>query len=339
MLVAAWVYAGPGVAAASSTISIDDAGALIVEEVVVTGRRPGPPLWRVTSAQNTLWLFGTVNPLPRSLEWDDASVTHLLDGAGGLLLPPNLSMSTSNPLRALGMLRRFNAAKKLPKGDSLEDVLPADTLAQWHAVIERFGLKARRYERLKPLFAGEAVLEDALASIGLESDDDLLKALKRLAKRHDVELLTADVAVEIDDGLNYFESITDQDSIACLQTILGALDRDVSAARDRAIAWADGDASGLVEFDTGAVAASCRTTPLDGAGAADARRASRLSWLESAEALLGSHSVSLAVLPIAEIVGEDGLVSALRLRGYEVHGQGTQSSEASHHASQPDNVR
>lgn len=289
---------------------------------MVTGRRPGPPLWRVTSQDSTLWVFGLVSPLPRTLKWDEASLSHLLDGAGGLLLPPTLSMSTSNPLRALGMLRRFNAAKKLPKGVTLQSVLAPETLELWLEVAERYGLKARRYQRLRPLFAGEALLDDALASIGLETDERLLKAIKRLAKRHDVELISADVGVDINEGLGYFESISPANSQACFQAVLGALDKDVAASRGRAIAWADGDAAGLAVTGAGKIHSTCRTTPLDGAGAADARLASRMSWLDSAEALLRGHEVSLAVLPVEEILSQQGLLADLKSRGYEVRGQG-----------------
>ena len=45
-----------------------------IEEIVVIGKRPGPPLWKVTNGDNVLWIFGTLHPLPKSLEWDSESV-------------------------------------------------------------------------------------------------------------------------------------------------------------------------------------------------------------------------------------------------------------------------
>lgn len=44
-----------------------------IEEIVVIGKRPGPPLWKVTNGDSVLWIFGTLHPLPKSLEWDSES--------------------------------------------------------------------------------------------------------------------------------------------------------------------------------------------------------------------------------------------------------------------------
>ena len=34
-----------------------------IEEITVVGRYPGPPLWKVTSGDRTLWLFGDLTPV------------------------------------------------------------------------------------------------------------------------------------------------------------------------------------------------------------------------------------------------------------------------------------
>ena len=44
--------------------------AKLIEEVVVTGIRPGPPLWKVKHEDHVLWVFGTVTPIPKRMEWD-----------------------------------------------------------------------------------------------------------------------------------------------------------------------------------------------------------------------------------------------------------------------------
>ena len=36
-----------------------------IEEVVVSGRRPGPPLWRIKNGENTLWVFAVVDTMPK----------------------------------------------------------------------------------------------------------------------------------------------------------------------------------------------------------------------------------------------------------------------------------
>ena len=48
----------------SGSIASGRANNLVIEEVVVTGKRPGPPLWQVTKGDHTLWLFGTPRLIP-----------------------------------------------------------------------------------------------------------------------------------------------------------------------------------------------------------------------------------------------------------------------------------
>jgi uncharacterized protein YbaP (TraB family) len=50
-----------------------------IEEIVVLGERPGPQLWRVTHGDNTLWLLGILQPLPKRMTWKSAAVEEVLD--------------------------------------------------------------------------------------------------------------------------------------------------------------------------------------------------------------------------------------------------------------------
>src|SRR4051812_3098617 len=47
------------------------------EEVVVEGKHEGPRMWRVTKGDHTLWILGTITPLPRKMEWQSDSVETL----------------------------------------------------------------------------------------------------------------------------------------------------------------------------------------------------------------------------------------------------------------------
>ncbi|NCF33694.1 MAG: hypothetical protein GWP50_09010 [Proteobacteria bacterium] len=54
----------------------------IIEEVVVTGVRPGPPLWKVTHNNHVLWLFGTLSPIPKRMQGDSAAGGCIISAAG-----------------------------------------------------------------------------------------------------------------------------------------------------------------------------------------------------------------------------------------------------------------
>jgi hypothetical protein len=38
-----------------------------VEIIVVTGRRPGPPLWTISNGDNTLWILPLVSTVPKDM--------------------------------------------------------------------------------------------------------------------------------------------------------------------------------------------------------------------------------------------------------------------------------
>src|SRR5262245_61415390 len=69
------------------------------EEMTVTGRYPGPPLWKVTHGDNELWIFGTLAAVPRDITWGSLAVERVIDRADEVLGPPGISAWTSNPFR------------------------------------------------------------------------------------------------------------------------------------------------------------------------------------------------------------------------------------------------
>ena len=56
--------------------------ATTIEQITVIGRYPGPPLWKVTRGEHTLWIFGDLSPVPKGLDWDprNAERVAILDG-------------------------------------------------------------------------------------------------------------------------------------------------------------------------------------------------------------------------------------------------------------------
>ena len=86
----------------------------VIEEVVVVGRRPGPPLWKVEHNGHVLWLFGLVDPVPAKLEWDEASVAHLLTESGALLMPPAVSASVPSSQTTTVMFESGHLSPGIP---------------------------------------------------------------------------------------------------------------------------------------------------------------------------------------------------------------------------------
>ena len=123
----------------------------ILEEVVVVGKRPGPPLWRVKDGDRTLWVFGTLSPLPKSLQWEPQSVDWIVSQSQAYLSAPERSASTRNPIKAIGVLRKLRKLKKLPNSQKLDDVLPAELFRRFADAKARFAPRDDQLLRLRPM--------------------------------------------------------------------------------------------------------------------------------------------------------------------------------------------
>ncbi len=102
-----------------------------IEEIIVIGKRPGPPLWKVTNGDNVLWIFGILHPLPKSLEWDSESVEWVISQSREYLSGISVGLVERNPLKAYRLFRKMKKLRKNPNGETLQDVLPPETYARF----------------------------------------------------------------------------------------------------------------------------------------------------------------------------------------------------------------
>ena len=63
----------------------------VLEEVVVVGRLPGPPLWKVTNGEHVLWILPLVNLYPKKMEWESTRVEALIAGSQEFIFMPRPS--------------------------------------------------------------------------------------------------------------------------------------------------------------------------------------------------------------------------------------------------------
>ncbi len=111
------IFWSPVVSIAALSAALADAET--TEEVVVVGKRPGPPLWKVVKGEHTLFIFGSLDPLPKSLVWDSASVDWIISQSDEFISAPSFGTGTANPFRAIRALREIRKLERLPKGRTM----------------------------------------------------------------------------------------------------------------------------------------------------------------------------------------------------------------------------
>jgi len=302
----------PGAAQASSE-------APTIEEITVIGRYPGPPLWKVTSGNRTLWIFGDLLPVPKGLDWDPRNVERVLDRAGGVIGGPRVSAMTLNPIRLFRLFREARRLARLPEGTTLADQMPPELYARYTALRTRYLPKVKDDdEDLRPALAALRVYGAALDDAGLEVDSDVGKTLERKMRRSRAEEADVLVETEPETELADLKKVTPESELACFESTLASIETDLEGMKERANAWAIGDVDALKRFDYPDSQGNCLQALLSAPGFVELRDALYAKWLGEAEHALATYDTSFSELPMRELIAGDGLLAQLAARGYTV---------------------
>ena len=183
--IAASLALGAGAALAASAQAPADRSA--IEELVVVGRYPGPPLWKVSSGNRTLYVFGELSPVPKGLEWDPRNAERVLDRAEAVIKSPRVSAATLNPIRLFRLFRAVRRLARTPKGTTLADQLPADLYARYAALRARHLGDDDDEVEIRPALAALRLYGAALDDVGLTTDTGIGKKVNRMMRRSRAE--------------------------------------------------------------------------------------------------------------------------------------------------------
>jgi hypothetical protein len=300
-------------------------GAGAIDEVVVIGRMPGPPLWKVSSGDHVLWIFPHILIVPKEMRWESGGVERLIAGAQEYLPMPVAISALAigpNPIKVARAFALYRESIRLPDGQTLADVLPP-------ALYERFGILKARYlprndgiEELVPQEAAKRLANAGFDAENLGPPTLITSTLDRFVRRNDMIRVT-DVSVrEIETvKINELRQVVEAGSgaslseagIACFEQRITYFETSLPHIRRRANAWAQGFVDELV-----ATASRPDETDacVDWSPEVDARM--REQWLSAAEGALANNPRTFAVLALDEVVLPSGLVAELEAKGYTV---------------------
>src|SRR5690606_36542570 len=115
----------------------------------------------------------------------------------------------------------------------------------------------------------------------------------------------------------------DLDDTACLEATIARLEAGTERLRLRANAWATGDHDALrampdLSHDRACAEAALESPVLRKRGADGIREAAAQDWLDAAEKALANNASTCALLPISDLLSDDGYLGLLAARCYEV---------------------
>ncbi len=300
--------------------------AIVLETLVVSGKMPGPGMWKVSRDGHTMWILGTVQPIPRRLEWESEEVAERILAAEKVLMPANVKMDLGiGKFRQLLLLPSLLGARKNPEGEKLRDSVSAEDYARWLVLKDRYMGRRRKVEGFRPVFAASELNGAALKKSGLEYRGLVSPLIERLVKKNDIAVERPLLEIRIEDPKGAIRSFREAqiDDSQCFRQMLDHLEKDLDHMRIRANAWARGDLLTLREVTFTNPSQACLDAVFESRFAKEQgidNLAPRLDalWLESAEKILAEHKTSFAALPMGDLLGKDGQLAVLAARGYVV---------------------
>lgn len=293
------------------------------EEIIITGKVSGPPLWQVRNGDNTLWLFGVMSPLPPGLELDTARLDSVLAETDEVLGLPDFDFNESfGPIKLMRLYGQFRKMRVNEDGKTLEQVLPSDLYQRLLAAKTAHGPRSDKLLKMRPLMAAEMLEGAALKSVGLDEDtDDITKQLRSVMRKHDVKytevVYTTDMSVS--SMMAAMSEVPFDSEVSCLSSMLDSLEGDLDLLKDKAEAWAYGQVGELYATSARSAAkSSCfqaMTTPPE---LQNVMKQAGALWLTHVERALGENRNTFAMLDMQRLLATDGVLETLRERGYEV---------------------
>lgn len=308
-----------------------------MDTVVVSGEQPGPGLWKVSKGDHTLWVLGTLSPLPRDMHWKSHDVEAVISTAQEVIASPQVTVGANMGFfTKLTLLPSLIGVRNNPDGAMLKDVVPADLYAHWSVLKEKYIGRGRKVEKWRPIFAALDLYEAAIGKSGLTDSGLVQKTLEKAAKRAGLTPLAPQVDIAIDDpkaAVKTFKN-TSLDDLDCFRKTLERIDSDLGTMVARANAWATGDLDTLHDLPYTDQLSACKAaiTQTDLArvlGVNDIDARVEQAWVDAATSALAANRVTFAMLPIRYLLDRDGYLSRLRVLGYAVEEPNAASEDGS----------
>lgn len=297
-----------------------------LDTVVVSGALPGPGMWKVSKDGHVLWILGTVNAVPKRMQWESRDVGAVLAQAQEVIWAPSVSMSAKiGFFQGLLLAPRALGARRNPDGKSLQDVVPADMYARWLPLKRKYIGSDRGIEQWRPIFAVDQLYGEAMDDAGLARGGIVAPVVTKAIKTRKLKSTSPQYKLVIADpkaALNEFRQAP-LDDVACFGKSLDALEPDLVAMRQRANAWAVGDIDALRSIPLSDQAETCMGAAMQSAVVRKRTRDDIVGemmrrWVDAARTALANNDVTFAMMPLRDLLKAGGPLATLQAEGYAV---------------------
>lgn len=277
------------------------------EEVVVTARNSGAPMWTVRSESGVVLLVGEMRNVPKATPWYPDRLERAAGGAQRIILGTKAKVSPGDILRLI-----FAGGKltKLPGERVAADYLDATRLARLRALEARY---EQDYSRRNFLITSFDLLSRRLA-FSKDTGDDATDVVRKAARRGDIA--TRPVGeVRGEDMLDNLFAASPETHLPCLDAAMAAAEIGPEIVTARGKAWTGFDVPGLMANPLETALGRCWPWTDNQLGAE-----LRGQWVAALDEAVKQPGVTLAVVPIRVLAEEGGVLDQLKARGLDISG-------------------
>jgi uncharacterized protein YbaP (TraB family) len=290
-------------------------------EIVVEGQHQGPRMWTVRRGDHTLWILGTVTPLPKKMVWQPDAVREVLRQSQEVVPAWPTYGIGANPFTALRLFIQWRKMQRPPDKLPLEQTLPPALYARVSALAAKYDPHDKRLEELRPMLAAERLTTRVLDASGLDFHNEVQQAVLSLARQQGVRIRQD--KLKIDDPVDVLKDVGATPltaEIACLDAVVTRLETDLGPMQARARAWALGDVDALRKLPHNDERTACVSAVSTSERVRKLVARAQDDWLLVVEDSLARNRGTLAVQSMDRLLGDGGALAALKARGYVVEG-------------------
>ena len=277
-----------------------------VEEIVVTARRSGIPVWRVTTPQTTLVLVGAIENVSKATRWNGDNLTEALRRADRVMFPQEQDYKMS-PFATVGFVIKLLRASKLPKGQSLAQFMSPEQFARLQA-LQRKGVLSEGFERRNPLHLAIDlhIMAEGKTGLGRDAYDYTRKAIRK----HKLKLVPLP-KLNIKKSANAVLDAPPRAHIPCLLDSVAMIEAGPDALRARSDAWSDRRVTDALASPAQKAFETCSMNEY-------LERAP--DWRATMRRVAREPQVTVAVIELAPLAEPGGLLDEFAAAGFDIQG-------------------
>jgi uncharacterized protein YbaP (TraB family) len=142
-----------------------------------TGPAATPALWRVTDADTTVYLFGSIHMLPPGTNWRSGAVDRALAEVPVVYFEADV---LGDPVGMMSLVERIG---RLPKSQTLSTQLSPEQSLVLGAVAARLGLSRAALDTMQPWYASVVISDAAIRAAGYGPEAGVDTQLRQDATR------------------------------------------------------------------------------------------------------------------------------------------------------------